>query len=919
MRRRVFVVAGEYSANPRFLPPQRRQKAFFTEPHPEPSREEVARAFFRFPNRRDDGRTRPEDWERFFGISEPVGLTDLFASAAHRAVSTLDALCGGAWRTTRDRITDLFVTSMPGLDVTERMNIGLVPQALRAMLGLGPRTRSQFVVGTSDSGAWAFAQAVRAARNAEEPATILVVAGQVIPSGYVSQYQIRTVLGADDQARGLDMLAVGDLLMDEIRRNAGVSRVAVEELLERVATRKVQAGFHYPAGINAGKAQKRDARRTPYFDAGDIAPPCCGAAATIVTSDERLLEQIAGGRQARFGIPPITEVLGVGEGASNANLLQRMSPLTFATAIREALADTADDARVPLPTFSSCAYGVLHDAFPSIELSFLLSLGLGWERAAERMAEGWSNPFGGLLSFGHALGASGLVQVNKAHHLFCEDRRYLVDGPGLRRLGFRGDGALAFSTSVGGPLSHIVGTLFHGGAQRPWPAGRVEAQGAGGTGGQWSQWRARRHQLRNGLRSYLRGVPGAWLLEGTTWVSIRSCLKALTAADIARLQFDGLEELVLPGHLEGLRASLRTVVTVVHQESDRLGAMFDVFRLLTDEVRELVATGMKGGWMRPAATSLGEEKLADKVKECLRVPLAVFCRLDGERARREIRFLPCAGLSYADLEQVDLVSEEALRPLPAPPDRLPFWSARAVRPELPPEPFPGTPDELVAGLMERPGGPATAAELRLLRLWFAPGIPPGVLQAAQRAVGVQASPQPPPSRAIFWLGEVVSPGAAGPGAANELVGRAAREALAFLGAFETSFSQVGARLSLVAIELAPVLNRRGDSVIGAVRYAREVSRAALEQGVVLRSAIAAGEGELFEDAAGRPCVASPAAQRAAELLVQLGAQPPERPALALDGASALIAELLTQRLTGWEQREGGPAGAALWLGPETLR
>src|SRR3954452_16391569 len=220
MRRRVFVVAGEYSASPRDLPPARRRRDFFGEPHPELSRQETAHLFFRYPNRGDDGRTRPEDWQRAFAISEPVALPDLLASAAHRALTTLHALAGrGDYLRTCDSITDMLVTSMPGLDPNERVNIGLVPQALQVQLGLSPRARAQFVVGTSDSGAQAFAEAVRAARNSERPATILVLAGQVIPSGYASQYQIRTVLGEDDQARGLDMLAVGDLLMDVLRRS----------------------------------------------------------------------------------------------------------------------------------------------------------------------------------------------------------------------------------------------------------------------------------------------------------------------------------------------------------------------------------------------------------------------------------------------------------------------------------------------------------------------------------------------------------------------------------------------------------------------------------------------------------------------------------------------------------------------------
>ncbi|TMB36257.1 MAG: hypothetical protein E6J62_07780 [Deltaproteobacteria bacterium] len=142
MRRRVFVVAGEYSANPRHLPPERRKRAFLAEPHPELTDEEVTRLFFRFPNRSEDGRTRPEDWKREFALSAPIGLNDLFASAAHRALTSLYRLTSTDYRATRDSITDLFVTSMPGLDPNERMNIGLVPQALRAALALPPPSSS---------------------------------------------------------------------------------------------------------------------------------------------------------------------------------------------------------------------------------------------------------------------------------------------------------------------------------------------------------------------------------------------------------------------------------------------------------------------------------------------------------------------------------------------------------------------------------------------------------------------------------------------------------------------------------------------------------------------------------------------------------------------------------------------------------
>jgi hypothetical protein len=871
----------------------------------------VTRLFFRFPNRSDDGRTRPEDWERAFGITEPVALNDLFASAAHRALSSLHGLTGGDYRRTRDSITDLFVTSMPGLEPNERMNIGLVAPALRAVLGLPPRMRAQYVVGTSDSGAWAFAQAVRSARNSERPATILVVAGQIIPSGYVSQYQIRTVLGEDDQARGLDMLAVGDLLMDAFRRNLGLRREELEKFLERVAARKMQAGALYPAGIQSGKPFKRDARRTPWFDASDIAVPCCGAAATIITSNEDLVEAVNATRSQRYRTAPVTEVLGVGEGSSNQNLLQRKSPLVFGTAVREALADLADDARVPISTFASCAFGVAHDAFPSIELSFLLGIGLGWERSAERMVDGWPNPAGGLLSFGHALGASGLVQVNKAHHLFCVDQRYIVELPGRRRQGFREDGALAFTTSVGGPLSHIVGGLFRGGYQEVRHArrsARGEPEGAANS----AAWRGKRHHLRSVLPSYLHGMRGAWLIEGVTQVSIRSCLRALSPADVSRLTFPGIEELVQESHVAELRQRLRTVVAIVQQESERLASMFDVFRLLTDEVREIAGEYRNRALLLPAAAALAEERVADRLKECLRTSMAVLCRPAADGAVREIRFLPFDGVTPEALYDVELVAADTLQPLPVPPAELPFWNARAVRTAEPPRNGGGSLKQIIDRVVERPGGPRTAGELELLRLWFSPD-PPHALLARALIAAEGAAPAPPiPVRALFYLGEVAGTGKLESGEANELVGRAAREARAYLEAYESSLAQIGSSLAAVAFERPPFRTGTDEALQSATRFAHEVARSVLQHGVIVRAAACAGEGWVYEDANGRPSVVSPAAARVNELLATARASAPDRPAFALEGASALLIAVLQQRLAGWEKLSDTPT---LWIGP----
>jgi hypothetical protein len=115
MRRRTFVVAGEFGCNPRLLTPARRSSDFLAEVAAEPTPAELEHLFFRYPNRSEDGRARPADWEREFQLPEPISLVDLFASAAHRALSSLHALIGeDGYRRTCERITDLVVTSMPG-------------------------------------------------------------------------------------------------------------------------------------------------------------------------------------------------------------------------------------------------------------------------------------------------------------------------------------------------------------------------------------------------------------------------------------------------------------------------------------------------------------------------------------------------------------------------------------------------------------------------------------------------------------------------------------------------------------------------------------------------------------------------------------------------------------------------------------
>src|SRR5205814_1324145 len=134
------------------------------------------------------------------------------------------------------------------------------------------------------------------------------------------------------------------------------------------------------------------------------------------------------------------------------------------------------------------------------------------------------------------------------------------------------------------------------------------------------------------------------------------------------------------------------------------------------EVREIASQIKARGQAAPAASGLDDAKLADRLKECLRVPLAIVIRRAGERSMREVRFLPQGPLTLREAEQAELVSPR-LETLPSPPEQLPFWNARAARPpSLETDPAAATASAAVDALVARPGGPRTAAELELLRL-----------------------------------------------------------------------------------------------------------------------------------------------------------------------------------------------------------
>jgi hypothetical protein len=178
-------------------------------------------------------------------------------------------------------------------------------------------------------------------------------------------------------------------------------------------------------------------------------------------------------------------------------------------------------------------------------------------------------------------------------------------------------------------------------------------------------------------------------------------------------------------------------------------------------------------------------------------------------------------------------------------------------------------------------------------------MPKPILEEALRQLGVEEGQIGPAKRALVILVELADGGSfADPGAANEIVGRAARKARAFLEAYETTTIQLGNLLAVSAFEAPPFRTRPDEGLVSGVRFARELIRAAVEWGLTLRAAVCAGEGGVYEDAEGRPGLASPATARAWELLNSVRGGP-EGSAIAVDGAVGLVRERVQQRLRDW--------------------
>lgn len=288
------------------------------------------------------------------------------------------------------------------------------------------------------------------------------------------QRAIRSVVAPRDSVvDGFTMLHVGDLLMDALVRSSDVSDGDWRAAIATTTLRKYAWGHRFAAAFQSGVEVRRglvtdadlaaERHVTPWFTKHDVGAPCNGATAIVLTSDADLARRLA----HRWPRACRLRVDGLGEGHAPLAVSDRGDANGLIGAMRTALGQALGAAGADPRSFvgeTNDGVGVLHDAFPSIELSFLGLLqravrpdaptsdvvraaGLDWLR-------GRSNPLGGLCAAGHAVGNSGLLQIAKVH--FVATRR-------PDRVAF-GDEAPAatrwLATSVGAAVTNVRATVL---------------------------------------------------------------------------------------------------------------------------------------------------------------------------------------------------------------------------------------------------------------------------------------------------------------------------------------------------------------------------------------------------------------------------------------------------------------------------
>ncbi|OIP38094.1 MAG: hypothetical protein AUK47_12615 [Deltaproteobacteria bacterium CG2_30_63_29] len=395
-------------------------------------------------------------------------LREVMLSAATKAIAK-----GGL---VAQDIDAIFVGAMGGF-AHERF-MGALPLWIANQLDLRSADVAPMMIGSSETGAWTLRSAFQALRREGHWDNVLLITGEqmnpLLDQQAVSAAEreaerrernatISQIVDEADREYGLNMLRIADLFMDLVADSHHWSRADLTELLlPFIALEKYRRVRRYPFGqfyrnhLDNFEGYLSRPAVTHYYRLDDVTPTSSGAVAVVLSRVPRA--------------DAVVEILGMGQGYVPASLTKRYGAARTFQSIRAAYKQACNDAGLPLSWLLDCDFAIIHDAFPSIEYAFLAELGLSREAIVERLVSGWSNPFGGLKGCGHALGASGLLQVAKSFQTFTNDPTYidpsvprgpspfpaLVKGPPFET---------CFTTSVGGALANVVVTLLRKGCK----------------------------------------------------------------------------------------------------------------------------------------------------------------------------------------------------------------------------------------------------------------------------------------------------------------------------------------------------------------------------------------------------------------------------------------------------------------------
>jgi acetyl-CoA C-acetyltransferase len=341
--------------------------------------------------------------------------------------------------------------------------VGRIPIQLANGLDLRKADVAPMMVGSSEVGAWVLRQAFQSCRWRPEYRHVLVVGGEQMnplagqratpPALRLAERVARTraigeILDERERHYGLNMVRMGDLLMEALAHGEGWSTGDVTDVIlpliamtkyERIAGYRL-GHFHGRVEPNLGEYRGRS-RITRYFNLHDVTPTSSGAVALLL---------------AREPVGDALEIVGMGQGLVPISLTSRPGDMRRSGSVRAAIHGACTDAGVGTDWLLDADFAVIHDAFPSIEYAILKELGLRPSQIVERATSGWGNPFGGLKACGHALGASGLLQIAKSHQRIFLNPTYLTEAA----IAGSQPAERCWTCSVGGPLTNVVVSLL---------------------------------------------------------------------------------------------------------------------------------------------------------------------------------------------------------------------------------------------------------------------------------------------------------------------------------------------------------------------------------------------------------------------------------------------------------------------------